>query len=132
MKGLTIGQSASTTRTFSPEDVAAYRRLTGDEGLQFGAVAATAVPGPLLAGMISDLLGTRLPGRGTNWLKQQLSYPAVAEVGEGITAVVTITRLRPEKDLVNLRTACTNQAGTVVCEGEALVYVKDLETSESE
>jgi 3-hydroxybutyryl-CoA dehydratase len=89
-------------------------------------------PVPLLAGMISDLLGTRLPGRGTNWLKQQLSYPAVAAVGEGVTAVVTITRLRPEKDLVNLRTTCTNQVGTVVCEGEALVYVRDLETSESE
>ncbi|MBK8934708.1 MAG: hypothetical protein IPM76_20805 [Chloroflexi bacterium] len=46
MKGLTIGQSASTTRTFAPEDVAAYRQLTGDSGLHFGAEAATAVPGP--------------------------------------------------------------------------------------
>ena len=89
--------------------------------------AATAVPGPLLAGMISDLLGTRLPGRGTNWLKQKVSYPAVANVGEVITAVVEITRLRPDKDLVNLRTTCTNPVGTIVCEGEALVLVKDLE-----
>ena len=127
MKGLTIGQSASTTRSFAPEDVAAYRRLTGDSGLHFGAEAATAVPGPLLAGMISDLLGTRLPGRGTNWLKQKVSYPAVANVGEVITAVVEITRLRPDKDLVNLRTTCTNPVGTIVCEGEALVLVKDLE-----
>jgi len=127
MKGLTIGQSASTMRSFAPEDVAAYRRLTGDVGLQFGAEAATAVPGPLLAGMISDLLGTRLPGRGTNWLKQKVSYPAVAQVGEVVTAVVTITRLRPDKDLVNLRTTCTNAAGTTVCEGEALVLVSDLE-----
>ena len=87
MKGLTIGQSASTTRSFAPEDVAAYRRLTGDVGLQFGAEAATAVPGPLLAGMVSDLLGTQLPGRGTNWLKQKISYPAVVEVGEVGTAV---------------------------------------------
>ena len=127
MKGLTINQSASTTRTFLPEDVAAYRRLTGDDGLHFGERAETAVPGPLLAGMISDLLGTRLPGRGTNWLKQQLSYPAAANVAEVITAVVEITRLRPDKDLVNLRTTCTNPVGTIVCEGEALVLVKDLE-----
>ncbi len=127
MKGLTIGQSASTTRTFLPEDVAAYRRLTGDRGFHFGVEAATAVPGPLLAGMVSDLLGTQLPGRGTNWLKQKISYPAVVEVGEVVTAVVTITRLRPDKDLVNLRTTCTNPVGTIVCEGEALVLVKDLE-----
>jgi 3-hydroxybutyryl-CoA dehydratase len=131
MKGLTLNQSASTARRFSTAEVAAYRALTGDGGLRFGDVAETAVPGPLLAGMISDLLGTRLPGRGTNWLKQQLSYPAAAEVGEVITAVVTITRLRPEKDLVNLRTTCAKADGTLVCTGEALVYVKDLEMSES-
>lgn len=130
MKGLILNQSASSTRTFSAEEVAAYRALTGDGGLHFGEVAATAVPGPLLAGMISDLLGTRLPGRGTNWLKQQLSYPAAAQVGEVITAVVTITRLRPDKDLVNLRTTCAKADGTLVCAGEALVYVKDLVVSE--
>jgi 3-hydroxybutyryl-CoA dehydratase len=132
MKGLTLNQSANTTRTFSSEEVAAYRALTGDGGLYFGDVAETAVPGPLLAGMISDLLGTQLPGRGTNWLKQQLSYPAVAEVGEVITAVVTITRLRPDKDLVNLRTTCAKADGALVCTGEALVYVKDIEMSKSE
>lgn len=131
MKGLTLNQSASTTRTFSAEEVTAYRALTGDGGLRFGEAGETAVPGPLLTGMISDLLGTQLPGRGTNWLKQQLSYLAVAEVGEVITAVVTITRLRPDKDLVNLRTTCAKADGTLVCTGEALVYIKDLEKSGS-
>ena len=77
--------------------------------------------------MFSDLLGTKLPGRGTNWLKQSLRFPAPAFPGEPITATVEIIRLRPDKDLVNLRTVCANAAG-VVCEGEALVLVKDLVT----
>ncbi len=58
-----------------------------------------------VGGMISDLLRTNLPGRGTNWLKQRYGFPAPARVGEQITARVQAIRLRPEKDLVNLRTA---------------------------
>ncbi|MCP4419569.1 MAG: phosphate acetyltransferase [Chloroflexi bacterium] len=131
MKGLAIGQKAAASRIFTAEDVAAYRALTGDVGLMFGEMGSkVTVPGPLLAGIFSDLLGTRLPGRGTNWLKQQLQFPAVAKVGEEITAVVSITRLRPEKQLVNLQTICTNAADAVFCTGEALVLVSDLETNE--
>lgn len=126
-KGLAVGQSARATRTFTAEDVAAYRLLALDSGLLFGETGdGDGVPGPLLAGMFSDLLGTKLPGRGTNWLKQKLQYPHPARVGEAITAVVTITRLRPEKNLVNLATICTDADGATVCDGEALVYVQDL------
>jgi acyl dehydratase len=131
MKGLSLSQQASTTRIFTAEDVAAYRILTGDLTLRFGEKAEDAsVPGPLLAGMISDLLGTQLPGRGTNWLKQQLQFPAAAHVGDEITAAVEITRLRPDKALVNLRTTCTTAAGTIVCSGKSLVLVRDLEQTD--
>ena len=88
--------------------------------------AGAIVPGSLLGGLFSYLLGTRLPGRGTNYLKQRLVFPAPAYPDEELTAEVEIVRLRPEKELVNLRTVCTNPAGEVVCEGEALVLVKDV------
>lgn len=127
MKNLRMGQTAAIIRIFSEEDVAAYRALSGDGGLDFG--GETAVPGPLLGGMFSYLLGTSLPGRGTNWLKQSLHFPRPARLGEAITATVEIIRLRPEKELVNLRTTCANPAGETVCTGEALVLVKDLETT---
>ncbi len=119
---LQLGQTASATRIFTAADLTEYADLTGDVAW----ANANRVPGGLLGGMFSDLLGTKLPGRGTNWLKQSLRFPAPATPGEPITATVEIIRLRPEKDLVNLRTVCATVAG-VVCEGEALVYVKDLE-----
>ncbi len=122
MKGLAIGQKASDTRTFTEQDLTEYQALAGVKSAQ-----SDIVPGPLLGGMFSCLLGTRLPGRGTNWLKQKFAFPAPAHVGDEITATVEIIRLRPEKDLVNLRTVCANPAGVIVCEGEALVLVKDLE-----
>jgi acyl dehydratase len=129
MKQLAIGQAARASRTFTADDVAAYRALSGDAGLHFGQTGASGqvtVPGPLLSGLFSDLLGTQLPGPGTNWLKQSLHFPGTVTVGEMVTAVVEITHLRPEKALVNLRTTCVTTTGTVVCEGEALVLVKDL------
>ena len=126
MRGLEIGQQAILTRVFNINDVSHYRALVGDPGLGFGAAAApTTVPGPLLAGLFSCLLGTQLPGRGTNWLKQSLAFPHPAHLNHPVTATVTITRLRPDKNLVNLQTTCTSQ-GEIVCTGEALVLVQDL------
>jgi acyl dehydratase len=119
------GDAAMQTRAFDAEDVAAYRELSGDRGLGFGPGDRDAVPGPLLAAMISDLLGTTLPGLGTMWLKQRLSYPGSAPVGATVTATVRVTRLRPEKDLVDLETIC-RCGGEPVLAGEALVMVPGL------
>ena len=121
MKNFQIGQSATSKRTFTQADLAEFASLAGI------AQVPTAVPGPLLGGMFSYLLGTTLPGRGTNYLKQHLEFPKPAFVGDELTATVEIVRLRPEKNLVNLQTICTNARGEVVCQGEALVFVKDVE-----
>jgi acyl dehydratase len=47
-------------------------------------------------------------------------------VGEPVTATVEITRIRPDKHLVDLATTCTDASGEVLCEGRALVLVKDV------
>lgn len=118
--GLMVGRRAQKTAVFDAAAVAEYARLTGDAGAGDGAV-----PPGLLGGMISDLLGTRLPGRGTNWLKQRFAFLRPARLGERITAVVQISRLRPQKGLVNLLTTCCGENGRVVCTGEALVLAAE-------
>ena len=135
LKHLKIGQSAAANRMFSAGDIAEYADLTGDTNPLFSDADCARqsgfkdciIPGPLLSGMFSNLLGTRLPGKGTNWLKQNLHFPAPAYPGDEITARVEIIRLRPEKDLVNLMGTCTNSSGELVCQAESLVLVRDLE-----
>lgn len=134
LKKLAIGQRASKSRIFTVEEIKEYAELTGDTNRLFTdshyaneqGFDNCLVPGPLLNGIFSDLLGTQLPGRGTNWLKQKISYPAPAYVEDEITATVKIVRLRPDKNLVNLYDICENSKGEVVCQAQSLVYVKEL------
>jgi acyl dehydratase len=134
-KGMVLGQRAQTRRTFTAADLAEYAGLTGDTNPLFAdanytqevGLKAPLVPGGLLGGIFSYLLGTELPGRGTNYLKQQFHFLAPAYVDQELTASVEIIRIRPEKQLVNLSTSCSDEADNVVCSGEALVLVSDVE-----
>lgn len=116
-----IGQTSKITRTYSAADMADFARQADLE-----AAVPDTVPGPLIGALFSYLLGVKLPGPGTNYLKQDMRFLADAPLGEALTASVTITRLRPEKHLVDLETVCVTENGIRVCEGRALVYVEDV------
>jgi acyl dehydratase len=115
-----LGDAASVTRTYATADVAEYVALGG----------ATPAPGEapeaLIGALFSYLLGVKLPGPGTNYLKQNTDYLAPARLGVPLTATVRVARLRPEKHLVDLDTVCTDADGVMVARGRALVYVKDV------
>ncbi len=116
-----IGDRARVTRTFRRDDVAALAALAGGK-----CAGGASVPEPLIGGLFSYLLGRELPGFGTNYLKQQMRFLRPAPLGEPITATVEITRMRPDKHLVDLATTCTAADGTVLCDGRALVLVEDV------
>jgi acyl dehydratase len=124
-KNLQLGETASRSRTFTPGDLAEYHALTGDPSLILPGQETSLLPWGLTGSLFSYLLGALLPGPGTNWLKQRLRFLAPTNPGQELTASVSISRLRPEKDLVNLITLCWS-GSQLICEGEALVLVKDL------
>lgn len=115
---LALGDAASLEHCFTAADVRAWERLAE------GPAPRDTVPEPLIAGLFSCLLGERLPGHGTNYLKQHLEVHAAAAVDEPLTARVSVTRLRPGKALVNLDTECRGVDGRLICTGEALVLFR--------
>lgn len=114
------GESVSVTRTFSQQDLVDYTVLSGHD------VSGEQVPEPLIGALFSYLLGVKLPGLGTNYLKQETQYKTTVKTGEALIARVEITRIRPDKHLVDLATTCHRGDDEIVASGRALVYVGDL------
>lgn len=121
-KGMQAGDHVEIRRAFTPADLAAFQVLAAHDG----AAPLAAVPEPLIGALFSYLLGVELPGFGTNYLKQELTFERPAPVGTELIARVEITRLRPDKHLADLATTCSDAAGIIYCRGRALVLVKDV------
>ena len=116
---MNLGDRAEIRRSYSAADMAAFAGLSG-------VAPGSTVPEPLIAALFSYLLGVKLPGPGTNYLKQDLAFSGTAPLETDLTASVEITRIRPEKQIVDLWARCVAPDGTVICEGRSLVKVRDV------
>lgn len=114
-----IGDFAEVTRSYAADDLTAFADLAGTRRVDH-------VPEPLIGALFSYLLGVKLPGFGTNYLKQEMRFLEAAPFDLPLTARVEIIRLRPEKHLVDLATTCRAPDGRLICEGRALVLAKDV------
>lgn len=115
-----VGDFAEVSRSFHATDLSEYCGLSGHN------VTGPGVPEPLIGAMFSYLLGVKLPGIGTMYLKQETRFLEDAVTGEPITARVEITRLRPDKQLADLSTTCRAEDGRMIASGRALVYIGDV------
>jgi acyl dehydratase len=126
---LKIGDSADLSRQVSQQDITAFVGAVGDTnplhsdaafaaGTRFKGIIA---PGILTAGLISGVIGTRLPGFGTVYLSQDLKFHEPVRPGDTITARVEVIEIIAERKRIKLKTTCSNQHGTVVVSGEAMV-----------
>jgi 3-hydroxybutyryl-CoA dehydratase len=76
------------------------------------------------AGLISAVLGNKLPGPGAIYLSQQIEFLAPVFIGDTITAAVEVTAWRPEKRIITLKTDAYNQAEEQVVTGKAVLLVE--------
>ncbi len=126
---LKVGDQASFSKTISETDVYLYAGITGDFNpahvdevyAQTTAFKTRIAHGMLTAGLISNLLGTQLPGPGSIYMSQSLKFLAPVTIGDTITATVEIIEILTEKKRVVLKTTCVNQEGTIVVDGELLL-----------
>lgn len=126
---LSTGDAAEFTKTVSESDIYQFAGVTGDlnpahinETYAAGTFFKTRIAhGMLSAGFISAIFGMQLPGPGTIYLKQELKFMAPVRIGDTVTARVEVVEVMAEKNRIRARTTCTNQDGTMVLDGEAVV-----------
>jgi acyl dehydratase len=129
-----VGQTATRTRTISERDIELFTELTGDRNpLHYDAEAAAAsrfggiiVQGGVTSGLLNAVVAEDLPGPGSVFLHVEWDFKAPVRPGDTITAEVEVLEAREDKPLTNLRTTITNQAGTVVLDGTAVVWTEAL------
>lgn len=131
LETLEVGAASEWRKTVTETDIVLYAGITGDfNPAHMDAEAAAAGPfggriahGMLTAGFISAAMAHGVPGPGSVYLSQSLRFLHPVRAGDTITARVEVLELKPRTRRVRLRTQCTNQSGTVVLDGEAMVLV---------
>ncbi|MEX1007744.1 MAG: MaoC family dehydratase [Acidimicrobiia bacterium] len=130
-----VGQTATRTRRVTARDIELFTEITGDRNpLHYDEQLATRsrfggiiVQGGVTSGLLNALVAEDLPGPGSVFLHVDWNFRAPVKPGDEITAVAEVLELRDDKPICTLRTTITNQDGTVVLDGTALVYQESLD-----
>ncbi|MGZ8463687.1 MAG: MaoC family dehydratase [Candidatus Deferrimicrobiaceae bacterium] len=123
-----VGDTAELSKTVTEEDIVLFAKVTGDfnpvhvseefaKKTRFGGRIAH---GMLSAGLISAVIGMKLPGPGCLYLSQTLNFRGPVKIGDEITARVEVAEVISEKRL-RLKTECLNQRSETVLDGEAII-----------
>ncbi|HEY9069164.1 MAG TPA: MaoC family dehydratase [Candidatus Ozemobacteraceae bacterium] len=127
-----VGDKAELSKQVTDADIMAFANLTGDfnpvhvneeyaKKTPFGGRIAH---GMLTAGLISAVLGMKLPGANAIYMKQELAFLGPVKIGDTVTATVEVLEKIDEKSRIILRTSVTNQAGKLILDGKATLMKK--------
>lgn len=127
-----LGEQASFTKTVTEGDVTTFAGLIGDfnplhvdaEYARKSRFGRRIAHGMFTGGLISAVLGNKLPGAGAIYLSQQLEFLSPVYIGDTITASAEVIAWRPDKRIITLKTDATNQDGKQVVTGKAVLLVE--------
>ena len=129
---MSVGMSAEMSKVITSEVIMAFAEATGDfnpvhvdeEAGKASLFGERIAHGMLGAGLISAVLGMKLPGAGALYLSQSLKFVRPVKIGDTITARAEVVEVIVAKKRVRLATMVRNQAGETVIEGEAWAKVR--------
>jgi acyl dehydratase len=134
MSRISVGQRAQRSRVVRAADIELFTELTGDRNpLHYDRAAAARsrfggliVQGGVTSGLLNAVVAEDLPGPGSVFLRVEWDFRAPVRPGDEITAEVEVLEARADKPITTLRTTITNQEGTIVLDGRAVVWTETL------
>src|SRR3954465_5430294 len=111
---LSVGLSETLSKTIASSDVVGFAEITGDRNpIHLSEHFAARTPfgtriahGLYTAGLISAVLGTRLPGPGAVYISQTLNFRAPVRIGDTVEVTVAVAELFVERMRARLTCIC--------------------------
>jgi 3-hydroxybutyryl-CoA dehydratase len=130
LEDLSVEMTAVFAKTVTDADITMFAGISGDTNpvhLDETFAEKTMFQGRIAHGMlsasfISTVFGTRLPGPGCIYLRQDLRFKAPVKIGDTVEARVTVKEIQADKKRVVFDTVCTVR-DSVVLDGEATLMV---------
>ena len=127
-----IGLSAELVRKITEQDVEHFAKLSGDNNpihmkemkSKDGFWEKPIVHGMFIGGLVSNVIGTQMPGEGTIYMEQNMQFVKPVFVDDKVRVVVEVSDIiKPQKGILRLNTTVYNQKEECVMEGYAVVKV---------
>ncbi|WP_331345337.1 MaoC/PaaZ C-terminal domain-containing protein [Cellvibrio sp. UBA7661] len=126
---LTVGQSATYSKTLTEQDIILFATCSGDINpvhLNKDYAATTPFGEPIGHGMwtgalVSAAIATCLPGPGSVYRSQSLSFKHPVKVGDTVTVTLVVSEIKERVRLVVLDCEAHNQEGKLIAKGVAEV-----------
>jgi acyl dehydratase len=117
------GDFVEVTKTLTQKDLDGFSEVTGDHNPIHSSKESQVpiVHGALLNGIMSGIIGTKIPGPGTLVISQTLNFPSKCFLNEPINFRVELLEVRK---LIKIKYQST-QNGVVVFHGEAKLLLND-------
>jgi acyl dehydratase len=127
-----VGDVAERSRTVTDGDIEAFTAISGDRNpLHYDEVVAgesrfggIIVQGGVISAILNAVVAEDLPGPGSVFMHVDWSFRAPVRPGDTITGRVEVVEVRADKPMTRLATTVLGQDGTVLLEGEALVWTE--------
>jgi len=124
-----IGDNYTTNNVVSESMVRDFAEITGDKNpIHLDKSYATKTifkkriaHGMLISSFISSILGMHFPGKGTIYLGQDIRFLSPVFIGDNISTYVEVVEKKLAKQVLILKTICSNDKGTKVIDGTAMV-----------